>query len=469
MKIHWFFSGLLSTLSIFAIALSAEAAKLQSWQFSQSQNQLTFTTDEPVQPTVQLLQNPVRVVIDLPNTELERRRIKENLDGIIDEIQVRRMDDNVARIVIELEEDYTLDPSQVLVRGTNPTTWSIQLPRPQRAPETSRRSRRSDEQGTPIQVTPFVEAATVQSVALTADGQGLMIQTDRPVTNYTSGWDQTTASYQIRLSKAKLARGLGSPTLSPNGPLLRLRSQQVGEDVVISLQPAPGVRLGDVTQQNQTLSLAFSGRAQRQFTPGDRAASRTFPPLNQLPNVASKRVVVAIDPGHGGRDPGAVGIGGLRETDIVLDVSLQVQALLQQQGVQVVMTRQDDREIDLEPRVVTANRASADLFVSIHANAISMSRPDVNGVETYHYGSGGGEELADILLQSILEATNLNSRGVKEARFYVLRRTNMPASLVEVGFVTGAQDAPKLATEEFRTLLAQAITRGILQYVIENF
>lgn len=468
MKKHWFFSSLLSTLSVLLVALSAEAAKLQSWQFNQSQNQLTFTTDEPVQPTVQLLQGPVRVVIDLPDTELERRRVKENLDGAIDEIQVRRMDDNVARLVIELEDNYIIDPTQVIVQGTSPTTWTVQLPTPVRVRERTRRSR-SDDQGTPIQVTPYVEAALIQSVQLTPDGQGVTIQSDRPVTNYTSGWDQATATYQIRLSKAKLARGLGSPTLSPNAPLLRLRPQQVGEDVVISLQPAPGVQFGAVTQQNQTLSLALLGRAQRRFPSSDRVTTRAFPPLNQLPNVANKQIVVAIDPGHGGRDPGAVGIGGLRETDIVLDVSLQVEALLRQQGVQVVMTRQDDREIDLEPRVVTANRSNADLFVSIHANAISMSRPDVNGVETYHYGSGEGEELSDILLQSILEATNLNSRGVKEARFYVLRRTHMPASLVEVGFVTGAQDAPRLATAEFRTLLAQAITRGILQYAIENF
>lgn len=467
MKIHWFFSSLLSSLSVLLMALSAEAAKLQSWQFDDQQNRLTFTTDEPVNPQVQLLDDPMRLVIDLPDTELERRRDRENGEGAIDEIEVRRIEDNLARIVIELENDYIIDPGRVVVQGVSPTTWIVQLPPAQRVRDRDRRSR-DDDAGIPIAVTPYVAPSVIEAIELAESGN-LTIRSDRPVETYSSGWDQATASYQIRLSRSQLGRGVGSPTVSSRSPALRVRVRQESEDVVIAIQPAPGVQVGELTQANQTLSLALIGRAQRQFLPGDRAATRVFPPLNQLPQVTNQRVVIAIDPGHGGRDPGAVGIGGLRETDIVLDVSLQMADLLRAQGVEVILTRQDEREIDLEPRVSTANRGNADLFVSIHANAISMSRPDVNGVETYFYGSPAGRALSDVILQSILEATNMRSRGVKEARFYVLRRTAMPATLVEVGFVTGAEDAPRLADPEFRTLIAQAITRGILQYVVENF
>ncbi|QYO63055.1 N-acetylmuramoyl-L-alanine amidase [Leptolyngbya sp. 7M] len=98
-----------------------------------------------------------------------------------------------------------------------------------------------------------------------------------------------------------------------------------------------------------------------------------------------------------------------------------------------------------------------------------MSRPDVNGVETYFYSSAAGRELSAYLLDSLLEATGMNNRGVKEARFFVLRRTNMPASLVELGFVTGAEDAPRLADSNFRELLAKAVARGILQYIVDTF
>lgn len=469
MKIHGLLSSFLGTLTVFLIALSAKAAELQSWQFNENQNQLTFSTDEPVQPQVQLLNDPDRLVIDLPNTSLERRRIKESGDGAIDEIQIRRMDDNVARIIIELEDDYTIDPAQVVVRGTSPTAWNVQLPTPQRSRNQNQRRSSQRDTGIPIAVAPYVEATTIEAVELAADNSGLTIRSDRPIQTYTSGWDQSTATYQIQIPQARLARGVGSPTLDNRSPLLRLQLRQVGDGVTISLQPAPGVQLGEVSQQTQTLSLAFLGQPQRRFSAADAVRSRPLPPLDRLPNVSGQQILVALDPGHGGRDPGAVGIGGLRETDIVLEVGLKVAQLLRQQGAQVVLTRQDDREIDLEPRVLTANRANADVFVSIHANSISLSRPDVNGVETYFYSSAAAEELASDLQESLLDATGFNNRGVKEARFYVLRRTNMPAALVEVGFVTGANDAPRLADPAFRNLLAQAITRGILQYVVENF
>lgn len=463
MKFKWLCSRLAGGLvgaAVLLAALPAEAAKLQSWQFDNRQNQLRFTTDEPVQPRVQWLSDPVRLVIDLPNTSLERRREREDGDGAIDEIEVRREDDNVAQIVIEFDNDFTIDPAQVVVQGTSATGWTVQLPPPQRLSRQERRALR-DRPPQAISVTPYVETATIQ--AITLEGMQLTLRADRPITNYTSGWDQTTATYQITIPRAQLARGVTSPTLDGQSPLLRLRARQEDTNVIISLQPAPGVQIGNISVSSQTLALNLTGRAQRRFTPP--ALSRPLPPLDQLPNVASKRVLVTIDPGHGGRDPGAVGIGGLRETDIVLDVGLQVADLLKEHGVEVILTRRDEREIDLEPRVAAANRANADLFVSIHANAISMSRPDVNGVETYFYRSAAAEEFATVMQASLLDATGMNSRGVKEARFFVLRRTSMPAILVELGFVTGAEDAPRLADPEFRDLLAQAVTRGILHYI----
>lgn len=182
-----------------------------------------------------------------------------------------------------------------------------------------------------------------------------------------------------------------------------------------------------------------------------------------LPRIPSGRVVVVVDPGHGGRDPGAVGIGGIQEADIVLDIARQVAAKLDQQGVTAVLTREDDRDVDLAPRVSLAERVNADLFVSIHANAISMARSDVNGLETYYYLDG--QRLAQTIHDQILSTIDMNDRGVRQARFYVLTRTSMPAVLVEVGFVTGQQDAARLSNPAFREQLAGAIAQGILQYI----
>ncbi len=179
--------------------------------------------------------------------------------------------------------------------------------------------------------------------------------------------------------------------------------------------------------------------------------------------VQDGRTVIVIDPGHGGADPGAVGIGGIHEADIVLSIAQQVADLLEEQGIRAVLTRSDDREVELEPRVDLADSVGADLFVSIHANAISLSRPDVNGIETYYYDTGGA--LASSIHNSLVAATGMPDRGVRQARFYVLTQTSMPAVLVEVGFVTGREDAARLQSATARSQIAAAIAQGILRYV----
>jgi N-acetylmuramoyl-L-alanine amidase len=181
------------------------------------------------------------------------------------------------------------------------------------------------------------------------------------------------------------------------------------------------------------------------------------------PRPRQGQLTVMIDPGHGGRDPGAVGIGGLREKDINITVSRRVQEILNERGVNAVLTRSDDREIDLEPRVDAAERANADVFVSIHSNAISMSRPDVNGLETFYYSSG--LRLAQVIHNNVLESTDLDDRGVRRARFYVLVNTSMPAVLVETGFVTGRDDAARFRSPGGMNAIAEGIADGILEYL----
>jgi N-acetylmuramoyl-L-alanine amidase len=162
-----------------------------------------------------------------------------------------------------------------------------------------------------------------------------------------------------------------------------------------------------------------------------------------------------------------VGRDNLYEKTVVNDITRKVADILEANGMHVVMTREGDTTLDLEPRVQIAERNNADLFVSIHANAISLSRPEVNGAETYYYSSAAGRQLASHIQRNLV-STGMADRGVREARFYVIRHTSMPSALVEVGFVTGAQDAPRLASASFRSDLAEAIANGILSYVRAN-
>ena len=186
----------------------------------------------------------------------------------------------------------------------------------------------------------------------------------------------------------------------------------------------------------------------------------------KLPSIQQNKFLVVIDPGHGGPDPGAIGIGGLRETDIVLDISKMVKKLLTEKGVQVRLTRKNEVDLDLSPRVEYANRVSADIFVSIHANASRGKRRDINGLETFYYRGWRGRLLAKKIQKQILRVSpGSPDRGVKQGRFYVIKNTRMPAVLVEIGFLTGRLDARRLEKAAHRKRLAYAIAKGILEYL----
>ncbi len=186
----------------------------------------------------------------------------------------------------------------------------------------------------------------------------------------------------------------------------------------------------------------------------------------KLPEVKQNKFLVVIDPGHGGPDPGAIGIGGIRETDVVLEVSKMVENLLSEKGVKVRLTRKNEVDLDLPPRVSFANNTNADIFVSIHANASRGKRRDINGLETFYYRGSRGRFLAKRIQKQILRVSpGSPDRGVKQGRFYVIKNTKMPAVLVEIGFLTGRLDARRLEKATHRKRLAYAIARGILEYL----
>ena len=186
----------------------------------------------------------------------------------------------------------------------------------------------------------------------------------------------------------------------------------------------------------------------------------------KLPEVKQNKFSVVIDPGHGGPDPGAIGIGGIRESDVVLEVSKIVKKLLSEKGVKVRLTRKNEVDLDLSPRVSFANNTDADIFVSIHANASRGKRRDINGLETFYYRGWRGRLLAKkIQKQILIVSPGSPDRGVKQGRFYVIKNTSMPAVLVEIGFLTGRLDSRRLEKTTHRRRLAFAIAKGILEYL----
>lgn len=219
----------------------------------------------------------------------------------------------------------------------------------------------------------------------------------------------------------------------------------------------------------------------------------------------SRLATIVVDPGHGGHDPGAIGLGGLREKEVTLDVAKRLRDLLGRDGFRVVMTRYDDRFIPLNQRAQLANREGADLFISIHANA--SRRRSVSGFEAYYLSEAtddharalAASENADLpeelggtisqetqaILWDLLytehrtESSELaqqicrglsgrqiasKNRGIKSARFAVLKRSRMPAVLVEVGFVSHREEESRLRQPWYRQQLAEGIRQGVLSF-----
>jgi N-acetylmuramoyl-L-alanine amidase len=227
------------------------------------------------------------------------------------------------------------------------------------------------------------------------------------------------------------------------------------------------------------------------------------PSAPRLPTGLREIQTVVLDAGHGGRDPGAIGVGGVREKDVTLNLARALEPLLEARGFRVVHTREDDRKIGLEERTAIAEAARGDLFVSLHANA--ARRRSVSGVETYYLdenherhsltvaarenGVERGEvnalqrtlarlrvsevsphsrRLAEVVQRRIVDGMPRRLRpadlGVKRGPFYVLFLSSMPAILVETGFVTNRAEAERLRSEAYLDAMAEQIAEALASY-----
>jgi N-acetylmuramoyl-L-alanine amidase len=250
--------------------------------------------------------------------------------------------------------------------------------------------------------------------------------------------------------------------------------------------------------------LLVNGDKQPQAEPAPKAAPRSVKPAE--PEPAKRRRLIVIDPGHGGKDPGATGGRGTREKDVNLAAALELVRVLKERGdFDVLLTRDEDVFIPLSERSDLANSKNADLFVSLHCNAASNRRE--NGFEVYSVsetasdpeaealaasensvlaleGKNPQDETAKMILLAMTKTEMINEssafsalsakaigkrvdvspRGAKQAGFYVLRGTHAPAILVEMAFVSHAKDEAKLGSRRFRRTMAEGVAAGIADY-----
>nr|WP_300656601.1 N-acetylmuramoyl-L-alanine amidase [uncultured Acetatifactor sp.] len=201
------------------------------------------------------------------------------------------------------------------------------------------------------------------------------------------------------------------------------------------------------------------------FTDKEEEVIETAP--SQIPAATIKdngpQFRVVIDPGHGGSDGGTVS-GGTIEKDINLSVALKLKAVLEDDDIDVVMTRSSDEYLSLEQRATAANDAGADFFISLHCNYYEEDAR-IAGLECYYSSPDATESKA--YAESIVEAVSLSdgmkARTAKDEGYYVLLNTRMPAVLVEMGFLSNDSERRKLADDDYQETLSQKIAEGILR------
>lgn len=264
---------------------------------------------------------------------------------------------------------------------------------------------------------------------------------------------ETSAGHSVYLMAGRpYFRYLGEPVEIPDqGPVLS------GEELWLSPAYVQGLR--------DTLSGARP-LATRPRMPAPPPLTPACVPASQPPTTLK----ILLDPGHGGRDPGAISPSGQTEKAVNLAVARRAAELLQARGHRVALSRADDRYLGLNDRVAMASREGADLFVSVHAN--SAANRSASGVEVFYPSTGGRREsqskdLATRVCAAVCKETAARSRGAKRdpRGLRVLRTTTMPAVLIELGFLSNAAEDRNLSEAAYRERLAHGIADGVEAWV----
>lgn len=188
--------------------------------------------------------------------------------------------------------------------------------------------------------------------------------------------------------------------------------------------------------------------------------------------IFGKGNIIVVDPGHGGEDSGTVGINNSFEKNINLDISKKLYKKLRSKGYKVVLTRDIDEYVDNNQRANLANKKKARVFISIHCNSLKNNN-NTNGVQVLYYPNRqnkgddpGNELLAQIILDKILESTGANNKGIVGRKdLIVLNQTNMPAIIVECGFLSNKNEANLLGTDEYQNKIVDGIIYGLENYL----
>jgi N-acetylmuramoyl-L-alanine amidase len=310
----------------------------------------------------------------------------------------------------------------------------------------------------------------------------------------------------IDIEPAKISPELKQPIPIHDGLLKMARAAQNSPDTVRVVLDIESIKDYKILPLNDPFRLVIDIFGEASSEGKALAAIEEKRPLLPPSKPGIKRIV--IDPGHGGRDPGAIGPSGLKEKDVVLKIAKRLREGLEKHGYEVFLTRERDVYLPLEDRTAIANVKDADLFISLHANA--SRKRGARGIETYILGAPSDDEIVElaarenatspkkltdlqIILYDLMVSAKVNEsdrlahyvqesmcnnlnhrkssdsdRGIKTAPFIVLMRARMPAILVEVSFISNRVDEGRLRSRKYLDEIAASIAQGLNSYIKET-
>ncbi len=436
--------------------------------------------------------NPDRIFFDLHGTRLAGELVGKNFtvtdDGFLKRIRAAQYNDHVTRVVLDVNDvtEYSAfllpNPYRLIIdihgrtQGARPRQEIAALP----SEATVTKPSGEIKPAAPLPATPVPNTTVSQAKSGSVEVASLSNEPDK-------------------------VEATSRPTSKPiSAVVVEKPAEDAAEDNDIPAAMPPAVSTGTTTTKRHGTKNAPAESAKGSIPA--RAAKPTADGETSLVRALGLKINrIVIDAGHGGHDSGTLGVDGIQEKDVVLDVALRLGKMLHERlGAEIIYTRSDDTFIPLETRTAIANKAQADLFLSIHAN----SSPDATarGVETYYLNFTSDttalevaarenavsdqsvHQLSDLVKKIALKDkidesrefasdveqglygglqsgnTGLRNRGVKKAPFVVLIGANMPSILTEISFVTNKRDAEQLREPAYRQRVAESIYRGVAKY-----
>ena len=382
-----------------------------------------------------ILQNPSRIVYDLPNTlvdtKLRNRIIKINET---ESVKIGQFSVNKARIVINTEATgdyipiYSSDNQSLIFANYKKT----------------------NNQTLYNKVSNIISYSQEKENSLT---ESMILQFDEPLVHGIDRYNNKLIVYMYNTLKYS------------ESAFKETYKNTFFEDATIDLMPKVGLKL-TIPLENDAMVSTYLGADGKSFKIKIKEAKkRQIVPDSTIPAIISNqqkdKQTVVLDAGHGGSDTGAIG-ANIYEKDITLDITKRVEKILKEKGYDVKMTRTDDSYVSLQDRVTFSESYSPDIFVSVHVN--SSVKPEITGIETHYYHQES-MSLAQTVHASLASTIHSNDRGLFKSKFYVINHTTSPAILIEIGFISIEEERNQMLSETRKQQTAQSIADGIQKYL----